>query len=133
MEEENVLIVMRVENAFVILPGTALDIRDNPGNLYSGTMPQSTWADPIVHKSWFQNPKPSARPLVDVALSNGEGSCLACHTAGNGLGFPQVSKITDRYCGTFLKSRSNGRPPQIKNTMPPLNDGLSYQKTFCCV
>ncbi|HEU5134950.1 MAG TPA: VCBS repeat-containing protein [Steroidobacteraceae bacterium] len=96
------------ENAFVIHPGTPLD-------LGSSVLMPARWHRPLVHPQWPANPGPE-NFLAQVALPNGAGSCLSCHTRDFGGRLPQVSTELSMYCSTILGQA-------MTRTMPPGSPG----------
>ena len=85
-------------NAFLVHPDTAVDLDPTPN--------PNTWPEPLVPEGWPQNPGPSTE-LDEVALGEGDGSCLSCHD------LPTVSEL-NVYCSAVLN-------PAIAETMPPEN------------
>jgi hypothetical protein len=96
-------------NAFIIHPGTALAV--------SNVSP-SNWMDPIVDTSWVKNPGPST--LLDgvVFPQPFDSSCVGCHSAGGGKGFPEVSTALRGYCQVVLQ-----KAYALGGTMPPASPG----------
>lgn len=102
------------ENAFVIHPGTPLDLSIMPDD----------WYDPLVHPSWPQN----AGPTNILGSSTGPGQCTSCHSKTGGAGrFPKIStKLNapprpnvppvNQYCAAILNNA-------VTRTMPTGNPG----------
>ena len=96
------------ENAFVIHPGTPLD-------LGAGVLMPARWHRPMVHPAWPANPGPE-NFLAQVPLPSGAESCLSCHTKTFGGRLPQVSTELSTYCNTILGQA-------MTRTMPPGSPG----------
>lgn len=116
----------RGENAYIIHPGSSLNLADDPGLL----MFAQSWVTPIVHDEWFANPAPEgdhdllecvARPSVP------ESSCSlgGCHFAGKiGRRFPQLGGKHSKYCDFVIMPAIL---PGDKKTMPYLTESLYYR------
>jgi hypothetical protein len=101
------------ENAFVVHPGTPLDLGDS-------LMKPDRWYTPIVAGPWPDNAGPSNQ-LDSVQLGVGDQSCLTCHGPG-GHRFPQVSTdLSGGYCGT-----SGELEEAIRLTMPAFQAASSF-------
>lgn len=97
---ENCSSCHRGKNAFLIHPGTLLDL---PSNEYD--MDPRYWYTPVSNQKLpdgtakWKNPKPSLTP---PSFRDGESSCNACHT---------IPELTDSYCTAVLSNA-------IRKTMP---------------
>ena len=90
-------------NAFLIHPGTALDL---------GPLTQSSiWYTPVAPDTWPPNPQPSTQ-LNEVELGSDDSSCLTCHNEQSNTQLPTIDENSFFYCWSVLK-------PALKETMPP--------------
>ena len=114
----------RGENAYIIHPGTALDIdrkvhgdgwKFNPRESY---LRASKWVEPLVHDAWFKNLPWTesdllefrAVPLADDGVRP-ETSCFDCHYEGGEGG--ALGQLGPDYCtSVLLKSLDVTMPPQ---------------------
>jgi hypothetical protein len=115
----------RGENAFIIHPGTNLDIdkKEHPAGWKfkksESYVRADDWVTPIVVDSplWPKNEKwsqPEKDALNAVALADGETDCMHCHfEGGEGGGLGRLDH--PYYCGDVMR---NALDP-VKGTMPP--------------
>jgi hypothetical protein len=68
------------ENAFIIHPGSALELAPN-------TIAKN-WVRPLIHPSWPQNTGPGSEMI------GAGGACSRCHNKTNGTRFPRLEDLT---------------------------------------
>jgi hypothetical protein len=114
----------RGENAYVIHPGTALDIDKKLHgdawrfNRQESYLRASKWVEPIVHDAWFKNlqwTEDDLREFMKVSLADDgvkpETSCFDCHHDGGKGG--ALGQLGSQYCASvLLKSLNVTMPPQ---------------------
>jgi hypothetical protein len=106
------------ENAFIVHPGTALDLGD-------GLMKPDRWYTPIVPGPWPDNPGPSNQ-LDAVMLGAGDRSCLNCHGPG-GHRFPQFStELKDENGGSAYCGTGGEIDEALRLTMPAFQSPSSF-------
>lgn len=93
-------------NPFIVHPGSPLD--------RGPIMTPNKWNDPLAPASWPQNAGPTTI-LEGIALSPGDGSCLACHGQSSGRRFPILSTVLPGYCSAVVLNAINKTMPSAQN------------------
>ena len=107
----------RGENAFVVLPGSPLDL--SPLGIAQN---RGGWYRPIVSVNWLENAGPASSPAANDPGINPMEACTSCHSAGAQAGrFPVVGRIradtTSRYCEQIISPlRTSARMPPFGAT-----------------